>query len=259
MKKVRLADMTRVEFAEEQKNDPVILIPLGSIEQHGPACPMGDFILADKLAERIARETGALCAPTLPFGHADYFHAVPGGVALRAETFRSVLRDICENFLEHGLTRLVIINGHGGNKPLILETLRDLRREWDVILPSISLWGNIPLDVWGEACPDLGKAQFGHGAEPVASLYMRHAPELMRLDLAQDFDGKKAYRCFPAIGVGGASYRDLAIQLPMNIDDVNDDGLTGGSLAGACAERGEVFEAALTARIAAFIADFYQL
>ena len=60
-----------------------------------------------------------IAAPTIPFGYADYFRGVAGGVQLRAATFAMLLEDICRNFIDHGLEHLVIFNGHTGNAPVI--------------------------------------------------------------------------------------------------------------------------------------------
>ncbi|MEJ1976945.1 MAG: creatininase family protein [Acetobacteraceae bacterium] len=84
--KHRLGDMTFREFEARLPENPVILLPLGSIEEHGPASPMGDFMLTEALATQIAERSGAIAAPTLPFGYAEYFRPIPGGVQLRAKT-----------------------------------------------------------------------------------------------------------------------------------------------------------------------------
>ena len=85
---VRLADLTAPDFAALAARQPVVLLALGSQEDHGPHQPMGDFVLADEIAERIARaanEAGTLCvrAPTLPFGVAVYFAPSPGGLGAK--------------------------------------------------------------------------------------------------------------------------------------------------------------------------------
>ena len=80
--KSQLEDLTYVEFRERLKDNPVILVPLGSQEEQGASAPMGDFMLTKELARRVAEKTGAIAAPTVPFGYADYFRPVPGGVQL---------------------------------------------------------------------------------------------------------------------------------------------------------------------------------
>src|SRR6185503_19059934 len=83
--KSQLEDLTYAELRERLADDPVILVPLGSQEEQGASAPMGDFMLAKELARRVAEKTGAIAAPTVPFGYADYFRPVAGGVQLTAE------------------------------------------------------------------------------------------------------------------------------------------------------------------------------
>ncbi len=98
-----LEEMTFLEFRERMAEDPVILLPLGSVEVQGPCNPMGDFRLASALALRVAERTGAIVAPTFPFGNADYFRDVPGGIQVSSATFCGVLRDMVSAFRDHGL------------------------------------------------------------------------------------------------------------------------------------------------------------
>jgi hypothetical protein len=99
MSKVRLSELTGGEAREVLARRPVILLPLGSQEDQGPHAPMGDYLSADAVAARIAAAataagTETLVAPVLPFGGADYFGTMPGGIALGQATLRAVLTDI---------------------------------------------------------------------------------------------------------------------------------------------------------------------
>src|SRR5580700_6896398 len=117
MSKVRMAELTGGEARERLARRPVILLPMGSHEDQGPHAPMGDYLSADAIAERIARrtaETGTetVVAPVIPFGGADYFGAMPGGIALEQATLRAVLTDVFACLVRHGLSRMIVINGH---------------------------------------------------------------------------------------------------------------------------------------------------
>src|SRR5690606_1235014 len=118
--------------------------PLGSHEEQGPHAPMGDYLLAEAIALRAAERSGAIAAPCLPFGYAEFFRGYPGGIQLRAPTFRAVLDDMVMAFLDHGLNRILILNGHSTNAALIDETLRALRRRTGVAVASVDLWRSIP-------------------------------------------------------------------------------------------------------------------
>ncbi|MFN7001374.1 MAG: creatininase family protein, partial [Elioraea tepidiphila] len=63
----------------------------------------------------VALGADALVAPVLPFGGEDYFGTVPGGIALSHATLLAVIREMLERLLAHGLDRILIVNGHGGN------------------------------------------------------------------------------------------------------------------------------------------------
>src|SRR5271165_3544129 len=126
MTKVRMAELTGGEARERLARRPVVLLPLGSHEDQGPHAPMGDYLSADAIAERIARRAGergvdTVIAPVVPFGGADYFGAMIGGIALEQATLRAVLTDIFACLARHKLTRVVVINGHGGNVQAIHE------------------------------------------------------------------------------------------------------------------------------------------
>src|ERR1700722_772478 len=141
----RLGDMTGATFAQVAPLSPVILLPLGSHEDHGPHLPMGDYLLAEPLAIRIAQaatQAGVqtFVAPCLPFGVADYFGCSPGGMAISAASFRAVLSDLLAGLLRHGLTNIVILNGHGGNMPVIHEVTLDIKRQNNLVIPSFYLW-----------------------------------------------------------------------------------------------------------------------
>ncbi|HTQ71354.1 MAG TPA: creatininase family protein [Acidocella sp.] len=180
---LRLQDLTATDFAAILPKRPVILLALGSHEDHGPHQPMGDFVLADLLALRIARQaqaggTPCFVAPALPFGVADYFGSSPGGLALAPETFRRVLTDLLEGLLRHGLNRIVILNAHGGNVPVVHEVTLALRRRDGVVIPSFYLW-KIARQLMEKRLQG-GGARFGHGAEPLLSLNMALRPDCVR-------------------------------------------------------------------------------
>ena len=178
-----LADMTAPDFAQAAALHPVILLPLGSHEDHGPHLPMGDYLMAERLAGRIAVAAASMgsrsfVVPCLPFGVADYFGCSPGGLALSPAAFRATLTDLLEGLLRHGLDKIVILNGHGGNVPVIHEVTLNLRRERGVVVPSFYLW-KIARKLMEKR---VAATHFGHGAEPLLSLTMALRGETVRED-----------------------------------------------------------------------------
>ncbi|QYU68126.1 creatininase family protein [Leptolyngbya sp. 15MV] len=143
--KVRMADITGDEARALYPTNPVILLPMGSHEDQGPHAPMGDYSLAEKMAELIALRataegTRTVVAPVLPFGKGDFFGPMIGGIALSAATFRALLDELFRELLRHKLTKLVVINGHGGNVNVINEATRAVMHAGGPVIPALYLW-----------------------------------------------------------------------------------------------------------------------
>jgi creatinine amidohydrolase len=251
--KTQLEDLTYTEFAERLKDNPVILIPLGSQEQQGASAPMGDFMLAKELARRIAEKTGAIAAPTVPFGYADYFRPVAGGVQLSAETFKSLLRDILDNFLNHGLSRLLIFNGHTGNGPLIDQVVRTIKRETSVVIPWLNIWRVIPDAVWREAHGANASRARGHGADPVSSSYLHLFPQLYRADLASTSAAGGELIGLKTANLQGLQFAGLEVNAPVDITDHTANGIVSGDARLASAEAGRLFVNYIVERVSALV------
>jgi len=246
---VRLGDLTAPAFATALARDPVILLPLGSHEDHGPHQPMGDYLLADIIAERIARrahELGApaFVAPSLPYGVADYFGSSPGGLALSAVSFRAVLDDLLQGLLRHGLTRIVILNAHGGNVPVIHQATLALKQETGVVVPSFYLW-KIARQLMEARIPG-GHARFGHGAEPLLSLNMalRGACVVARGEPPRAPGGVFG---LPVTGFGTVSFEGLQVEVPVEFDAVPREAIETAWAEGSAELGAEVAEALVEA------------
>lgn len=240
MMKHSLASMTYPEFKARMRDDPVILLPLGSVEVQGPCNPMGDYMLAGMLAERVAVRTGAIVAPTLPFGCADYFRDVPGGMQVSAATFRAVLRDMVMSFIHHGLSRLLVFNGHTGNNALIDETLREIRREHGVVVPWINIWPMVSDSLRKQAHGENAARASGHGSDPIGSVYEYLMPEITRRDLAGAPEPAKTLLGLPTGGLTSIKLGSVAVNVPINMLD-HCDLVVGGDPALANAEAGKLF------------------
>jgi creatinine amidohydrolase len=235
-----LETMTAPEFRARMTEDPVVLLPLGSVEVQGPCNPMGDFMLAGVLAGRVAERTGAIAAPTLPFGCADYFRDVPGGMQLSAGTFRAVLRDMVCGFLDHKLERLLVFNGHTGNNALINETLREIRRERGVVVPWINIWPMVPASLRKQAHGDNAPRASGHGSDPIGSVYEYLFPALTRRDLAGAPEPAKTLLGLPTGGLTSVDFNGVEVGVPINMVD-HCDLVVGGDPALANAAAGKLF------------------
>lgn len=118
METIRIEEMTwpMVKRALEEGYKTVI-VPVGSIEQHGPHLPIGtDAYFGDCLGLRVAEKLGkTLVAPTLRPGCSEYHMDFPGTITLSTETLMHVLRDVCVSLDRHGFENILLLPTHGGN------------------------------------------------------------------------------------------------------------------------------------------------
>lgn len=217
--KFLIEDMTFLEFRERMAEDPVIVIPLGSVEIQGPRAPMGDYMLSVAMAKEVGERTGALIAPTIPFGVAEAFRDVPGGVQIRAATMRTLLRDVIGAFLDHGMERILLMNGHTGNHAAINEVAKDLRRERGVIVPWLNVWPMVPKAVVAEAFGERAKDATGHGAGIISSVYCHYFPGLVRTEVEPVQETQHTLLGLPTAGLFSVKMDGIDVMVPMNILD----------------------------------------
>lgn len=258
--KVRMAELTAGEARALYARRPVVLLPMGSHEDQGPHAPMGDYLSADAIAERIAqrateRGVETVMAPVLPFGGADYFGAMPGGIALQQATLRAVLTDMLACLVRHNLTRIVVINGHGGNVQAIHETTQAVLRQHGAMIPSLYLWQMGYALLPGILGADVAAKAAGHGADPLTSVAMNLFPHLMRLDLVPDPAPLREIMGLPASAFGQARFEGINVAVPAEYDAVAPNAVRGD--ARLCSEKtGAALVEQLTEIGARFVAHY---
>jgi creatinine amidohydrolase len=265
-RKLRMGEITAGEMRALRAEHPVILLPLGSHEDQGPHAPMGDYLCAERMAERIAARASAagtptVVAPVLPFGGADYFSSVPGGLSLSQATLRAVLGDLLGCLLRHGLNRIVIVNGHGGNVQAIHEATQPIWRERGILIPSFYLWrvgyGLLP----GILGAETAKRASGHGADPLTSVAMHFFPEWVRADLVPEPLPTPTIKGMTVTGFGTASFEGAEIAVPLEVESFAPNGVWGGDPRLSSAETGQKLVEQLTeigARLAQQVAGWNQ-
>jgi creatinine amidohydrolase len=130
LKSVWLQELTWEDVEDYLKTNDIIIFPVGSTEQHGPAGPLGvDSYAAISLAEDAAKEAGVLVTPPLWFGDSPHHLDFPGTISLRTETLAAVTRDVIFSLSKNGFKKFIVINGHKGTNIAGLTTaLRSLHQ-----------------------------------------------------------------------------------------------------------------------------------
>ncbi|MGL4677006.1 MAG: creatininase family protein [Brevinema sp.] len=125
-KKYSLAWKTRDEASKFLKINPIIILPLGAVEQHGYHLPLGtDYMIAEHLSYQIAEQIEALVAPPMPFGYSWVWRDILGTLSIEQDHMESVLKDLAHSSYRWGAKLFVVINGHEANN----NTLKYISRE----------------------------------------------------------------------------------------------------------------------------------
>ncbi len=197
MEKVWLHEVTWEEVREAlDRSGGVVLIPIGSTEQHGRHLPLGtDTFVAIAIAEDAAKRTGAVVAPPLFYGWSPHHMALPGTVSIRPEVLIELLLDIIRSLREHGFTKFVVINGHRiVNVPWIQIAAEKVQRELGVRVAIFD-----PAYMSKEIAEELGFGPVGHADEAETSHMLYIKPELVYMDRAVDHrpEERKLYHVDP--------------------------------------------------------------
>lgn len=185
--KVMLHEMSWTEANEYFMKNDIAILPVGSNEQHGPQNPLGtDHLIARAIAEETAKRTGAVCLQVIPFGVSSHHKQFWGTIFISPGTFKNYVKEACLALNYYGIRKIVVVNGHGGNRCVLMEMARELREKG--IFVSIFHW-------WSAAnilLPDLFKPEEkGHAAAEETSVNLALYPHLVNLDKAVDEKPRK--------------------------------------------------------------------
>ncbi len=176
----RLKEMLPGEIAACLARDPRLIIPVGTIEQHGPHLPTGcDTIIAEHLAADLSAEFGVLLAPTLEYGvNLENERGEAGTASVRRKTMHRFLNDLLTDWEEAGVREFILLSAHADDP------------HQEALATVITTEARVRvIDIFTIPIADLLEGQQGamHGDEVDTSLLLYLAPQLVRHDLASDY------------------------------------------------------------------------
>ncbi|MFX1252265.1 MAG: creatininase family protein [Promethearchaeota archaeon] len=144
---MEISKITRDVFKQTINTKPLVIVPVGSIEQHGPHCPLGtDSLIAEGVAQEACRRTETLCAPTIFIALSEHHKGFPGTLWVSRQTFSNYLVDISKSLVHQGAKKLIFVNGHGGNTAILTDLCSELRAQLNVI-SLVFQWWTPPMDL----------------------------------------------------------------------------------------------------------------
>ncbi|MBI4278199.1 MAG: creatininase family protein [Armatimonadetes bacterium] len=238
-KETHLGMLSSAEAEERLKSRPVILLPFGAQEGHGPHLPLGaDYLVAEAIAVRASRQCNALVAPVMPYGYAPHFRNFHGGVSTRPEITQMLAEDLMAGFHRFGCDRFIFVDNHAHNDAPLEVAARAMQDRLGVKLAHFYPWR--VMTAWGpELFGDRWASSFGHGAEPNNSVMLYLWPERYLKDRAVK-GGMRPLGGLKLTSSRTASLDAVTIGLYFDIDQVNDTGVTGGDPSVADAKIGEI-------------------
>lgn len=230
---MKIAEATWQEIGQFSK-EAVVVIPTGSLEQHGAHLPLiTDTLIVTAIANAV--ESGLmeemLLLPTIWLGASSHHLPFAGSVSASCATYVAGIREVVDNYHRHGFRKFLLLNGHGGNIEPNRIALREAKSERpDRVYAQISYFDLIADEI-GQILTGPLK-QMRHACEAETSLVLHLKPELVRKNRIRD-DGMRPEPAIPG--------------LILNFDELSDEGSVGFATH-ATAEKGKrLFDAAVEA------------
>lgn len=178
---------TQIEQMEDKENI-VIIQPIGAVEQHGPHLP----IIVDaaismgvlgKALSRLEASIPAYALPCLYYGKSNEHWHFPGTITLSAQTLLSVIREMAESIYRAGFRKLVLMNSHGGQPQVMEIAARDLHQEYEDFLVFPLFTWRVP-HIAGELIT-AEELEYGiHAGDAETSIMLSLLPEQVKMDRA---------------------------------------------------------------------------
>ena len=181
----RYEDFAWPEIDVLAREERIPLLPVGTIEQHGPHLPLStDVLIATRVCEAAAREIPdeVVLMPPVSYAFNEHHMDFPGTIAVRGHTFIDYVADVGRSLARHGFRRILLVNGHGSNVPFLDVAARFVTNETDAVCAMAPWWNLLPKELVAE----LRESEYmAHGCELETSVMLHLVPELVRMERAE--------------------------------------------------------------------------
>lgn len=203
-----MANMTWYEF-NERKDKDVVILPIGSVEQHGPHLPLfTDTIISEGFSKLLAEKVSGIVMPAINYGYKSQPASgggplFPGTIDLNGTTLINMVKDIIEELIRDGVKKIALVNSHFENQAFLLEAIdlvsRTMPEGTKIIM--MSWWDLISKETIDKV---FNEVQFPgwaleHAAITETSLILKFAPELVHMDrlIDEKIEEVPLYQVYP--------------------------------------------------------------
>jgi creatinine amidohydrolase len=252
---MRWEELRVPQFEALDRERTVIVLPIGSVEQHGRHLPVGvDTMLAHSVALAAAKRLGGRVVVLPPpwYGFSAHHMRFAGTVTLSANTMMRLVEDIAGSVIAHGFRRLLILNGHGGNAGVLDVLASELGHRF---YGNARIAGLTYFQLARAAIAELRASRpggMGHACEFETAMMQHLRPELVEIEAAAVTYPDPGSRYLSTDLLGSSAVRTYH-----DFSDLSETG-TLGDPSLATPEKGARFHAAVVAELARFFEDFSQ-
>ena len=215
---VKLYELTWKQAAKAFQETSTAIIPTGSNEQHGPHLPVGtDWIVANEIATRLSEKTKAVVLPVVPYGYAEYHMDFPGTIYLDKETLRIILMDICRSLNKWGISRILFVNGHGGNMDTLHTVGMKIRKKYGMLTAAAQWWEMLPPRISGQISE-------AHGGPIETAIVRAINPKIVDMAAAFVPRVKSLTKNIETISIVQSRFEDGLVRIYYRVGDVSEAG-----------------------------------
>lgn len=194
--KYRYEEFTWPEIRQAAASHRVAVIPVGTVEQHGPHLPLvTDVLTATEMSRRAVEQIPeeAVLLPSVYYAFNEHHLDFPGTIAVEGQTFIRYVTDIGISLAHHGFQKILLVNGHGSNVPFLDVAARNITNHGKSICAMVPWWNLVPRDLIARLRESDFPGGMAHGCELETSVLLHLRPDLVQMEKAQpDFPSQKS-------------------------------------------------------------------
>lgn len=187
-RKCRYEEFTWPEIREAVAAERVVVLPVGTVEQHGPHLPLITDVLTAVEISRLAVESmpgEAVLMPPVYYSFNEHHLDFPGTIAIDGQTVIDYITGIGTSLAHHGFRKILIVNGHGSNVPFLDIAARNITNRSPAICAMVPWWNLIPRELFAELRESEYPGGMAHGCELETSVLLYLRGDLVQMEKAE--------------------------------------------------------------------------